>query len=241
VKRLTTPKKKSLFLFETEFKLQARNAAINLTFLRRVGDFLMRVHRGTVAILCTGVVLADAHLARAQDATSANLPEQFETRKVMPTPRPKRKKAEPSLKIASSASSQKLTPVTEQRAPLPEGPVTAAMSLQKKTRAKKRTAQVAQPEAAISLTPTPLSLPAAQAIAVSAPLPEYPYQAKRANITGSGVCVMAIDSASGKVTDVMMAQSTGDAILDKATTNTFRRWRFKPGTVSQVRIPVDYE
>jgi len=40
---------------------------------------------------------------------------------------------------------------------------------------------------------------AAQAMAVSAPLSEYPYQAKRANITGSGVCVMTIDAGSGKV------------------------------------------
>jgi TonB family protein len=78
-------------------------------------------------------------------------------------------------------------------------------------------------------------------MAVSAPLPEYPYQAKRAKITGNGVCIMTIDTASGKVTDAIMTQSTGDAILDKVTTNTFRRWRFKPGTLSQVRLPVDYE
>jgi hypothetical protein len=38
-----------------------------------------------------------------------------------------------------------------------------------------------------------------------------------------------------------MAQSTGDAMLDKVSTNMFRRWRFKPGTMSQVRVPVDYE
>jgi TonB family protein len=186
-------------------------------------------------------VLADALLARAQEATSANLPEQFETREAMPTPRPKKKKAEPSMKITARASSQKPTPVTEQTAHFPEEPVTPAMSLQKKTRAKKRTARTAQPAAASSSTPTPLSLPAAQAMAVSAPLPEYPYQAKRANITGSGVCVMTIDTASGKVTDAMMAQSTGDGILDNVTTSTFRRWRFKPRTVSQVRVPVDYE
>jgi len=78
-------------------------------------------------------------------------------------------------------------------------------------------------------------------MAVSAPLPEYPYQAKRANITGSGVCVMTVDTASGKVTNAVMTQSTGDAMLDTVTTNTFRRWRFKTGTVSQVRVPVDYE
>jgi TonB family protein len=52
---------------------------------------------------------------------------------------------------------------------------------------------------------------------------------------------VTIDTASEKVTDAMTAQSTGDAILDKVTTNTFRRWRFKPGTVSQFRVPIDYE
>jgi outer membrane biosynthesis protein TonB len=39
----------------------------------------------------------------------------------------------------------------------------------------------------------------------------------------------------------MMAQSTGNAILDKVTTETFRRWRFKPGSVSQIRVPITYE
>jgi len=78
-------------------------------------------------------------------------------------------------------------------------------------------------------------------MAVSAPLPEYPYQAKRANITGSGVCVMTVDTASGTATNAMMAQSTGDGILDNVTINTFRRWRFKPGTVSQIRVPINYE
>jgi TonB family protein len=132
-------------------------------------------------------------------------------------------------------------PVTEQTTHPPEEPVTAAMPVQRKTRAKKRTTPAAQFVAASSSTPTPLSLKTAQAMAVSAPLPEYPYQAKRANITGSGVCVMTVDTVSGKVTDAMMTQSTGDGMLDRVTTNTFRKWRFKPGTVSQVRVPIDYE
>src|SRR4029077_18488625 len=51
------PQEKLFFLFGTEFKLQARKAAINLTFLRRVGDFLVRVHRGTIAVLCTKIGL----------------------------------------------------------------------------------------------------------------------------------------------------------------------------------------
>jgi len=100
---------------------------------------------------------------------------------------------------------------------------------------------VVQREMASIPPPTQLSLSAAQAMAVSAPLPEYPYQAKHANITGSGVCVMLVDTVSGKVTNATMMQSTGNRVLDKVTTDTFRRWRFKPGSVSQVGVPVTYE
>jgi periplasmic protein TonB len=200
----------------------------------------MRVHRRILAVLSTGIVLANAPLARAQDATSANLPEQFETREAMLTPKPKKKKAERGLKIAARTSSRKPAAATEQTTPAAELR-TAAGRVEKKSRVKKRATSAMQPQTASSSTPTPLSLAAAQAMAVSAPLPEYPYQAKRANITGSGVCVMTVDTASGKVTDATMTQSTGDGILDKATINTFRKWRFKPGTVSQVGVPVEYE
>ena len=200
----------------------------------------MRVYRGTFVVLITVIVLANGPFARAQEATSANLPEQVDTSEGMLTPKPKKKKAESSLKIAARSSSQKSASVTEQT-PASEEPVTPAAPLEKKARGKKRPTSAARAEAPSSPVVTSLSLPAAQAMAVSAPLPEYPYQAKRAKITGSGVCIMTIDTASGKVTEAMMTQSTGDGILDKVTTNTFRKWRFKPGTVSQVRVPVDYE
>src|SRR5439155_15275909 len=111
----------------------------------------------------------------------------------------------------------------------------------KKARAKKREPSVVQREMASTPPPTQLSIAAAQAMAVSAPLPEYPYEAKHANITGSGVCLMLVDIASGTVTKATMTQSTGNRVVDKVTTDTFRRWRFKPGSVSQVRVPVTYE
>jgi TonB family protein len=37
-----------------------------------------------------------------------------------------------------------------------------------------------------------------------------------------------------------MAQSIGNPILDNAATSAFRQWRFKPGTVSKVRIPITF-
>jgi len=85
----------------------------------------------------------------------------------------------------------------------------------------------------------PMSMSSAKAVAISAPRPEYPYEARKARATGSGVCVMTVDP-SGAVTSAVMAQSTGNAILDNAATSAFRRWRFKPGSVSRVRTPITF-
>jgi TonB family protein len=78
-------------------------------------------------------------------------------------------------------------------------------------------------------------------MAINAPLPQYSYQAKRRNLTGSGLCVVTVDSATGTVTEASMSQSTGSPMLDKLTIQTFKSWRFKPGTVSQLRVPISYE
>ena len=202
--------------------------------------FFLIMYRGTLAVLWGGVVLASAPLARAQEATSPNLPENIETGQATPSLKLKKKKKERSREIAATASSEKPAPAIEQAATAEESTI-AARPPEKKHRVKRRAPPVVQSEPSSFSTPTSLSLSAAQAMAVSAPLPQYPYQAKHANVTGNGVCVMIVDTASGKVTNAMMAQSTGDAILDKVTTETFRRWRFKPGSVSQVRVPVSYE
>jgi TonB family protein len=200
----------------------------------------MRMHGGILAVLCGGVLLANASWARAQDATSANLPEHEEKGEAAPTSKVKKKKAERSREVAAQISSQTPAPVAQETPPAeePKAPVAA---VRKKAPVRRGITSAIQPEAASFPIATQLSLSAAQALAVSAPLPEYPYQAKRANITGSGVCAMLVDTASGKVTNTMMAQSTGNAILDKVTTETFRRWRFKPGSVSQMRVPITYE
>jgi TonB family protein len=198
------------------------------------------VRREILAVLCTGVVLASAPLAHAQEATSPNLPEHIETGEATPPPKLKKKKKEPSREIAATASSEKPAPAIEQPT-TPEEPTRLPAPAEEKHRVKRRATPAVHSEAPSFSAASELSLSVAQAMAVSAPLPEYPYQAKHANVTGSGVCVIIVDTASGKVTNAMMAQSTGNAILDKVTTETFRRWRFKPGSVSQVRVPISYE
>ncbi len=201
----------------------------------------MNLHRGILlTVLCTGVALAASPFARAQDATSATIQEPSKTAKVKPTPSPEKPTSEPSLEISVRTPNQKPAPAAEQT-PGAEELATPSAEAEKKTGVKRRAASATNPMAAKFPVADLMSVSAAKAMAVSAPLPEYPYQARHAHITGSGLCVMTVDTASGNVTSATMAQSTGNAILDKVTTNTFRRWRFKPGTVSQVRVPITYE
>jgi TonB family protein len=79
-----------------------------------------------------------------------------------------------------------------------------------------------------------------KAMVAYAPRPVYPYEARRQRITGSGVALLTIDRSLGTVTDVVMAQTCGNAILDNSTLDALRRWRFKPGSVSRVRVPITY-
>ncbi|MEO5721143.1 MAG: energy transducer TonB [Chthoniobacterales bacterium] len=88
--------------------------------------------------------------------------------------------------------------------------------------------------------PTNKGNTSARALALHAPLPAYPYEARRARITGNGVALLSIDPASGQVTSVTMAQSTGSAVLDNAAISGLRRWRFRPGTRATVRSPITY-
>jgi TonB family protein len=191
----------------------------------------MCFHRGILlSIMCSSVAFGASQVARAQDAASSKLLEPAITVKATPTPRSKKRTSEPMVEIPTEAASEKPPPVAEET-PRAEELATPAPPTGKKTRAKKRVTRAAQP----------MSLSAAKAVAVSTPIPEYPYQARRAHVTWSGVCLMTVDTASGNVTSAVMDQSTGNGILDKVTTDAFRKWRFKPGTVSQIRVPISYE
>ncbi|PYK06706.1 MAG: hypothetical protein DME66_03730 [Verrucomicrobia bacterium] len=99
------------------------------------------------------------------------------------------------------------------------------------------------PEARQKFTPIKaqaMTMSRAKALAVNAPRPQYPYEARSRKITGSGVCVVQVDAASGNVTGGSMTQSTGSPILDNSALTAFRQWRFRPGTVSEVKIPITF-
>jgi TonB family protein len=199
---------------------------------------LMCVYKRTIqSILCIGLALAGSLLARAQELAPANLEELSKRAEATPTPSAERPRAKPSLEISAARPKETLTLIPEQTPPPQEQATPAAAVEKNRPRVGRRA--VVQPKAPPA---SPTSLSAAKAVAISAPLPNYPYEARRAHLSSSsGVCVMFVDTTSGTVTSAVMAQSTGNTILDKITTDTFAKWRFKPGTVSQVQVPITYQ
>ncbi len=73
-----------------------------------------------------------------------------------------------------------------------------------------------------------------------APRPEYPYDARRQKVTGSGVALITVDPFSGSVINVAMVQSAGNRLLDDASIAGLSRWRFRPGTASRIRCPITF-
>ena len=148
--------------------------------------------------------------------------------------------AMPELSAAPSTVTPELTP-----APMPRGTppdikpeyVEETTPPPKRAQAQKFT-PIKAPQAAGR--PGTMSISTAKALATYAPRPQYLYEARSRHITGRGVCVVEVDAGSGSVTSALMASSIGNPILDNAALSAFRQWRFKPGSVSNVRIPITF-
>ena len=66
---------------------------------------------------------------------------------------------------------------------------------------------------------------------LEAPTPWYPDVAERRHIHGSGVFLLRTNIQSGRVTQVIVGQTTGNPLLDDEAVKALRRWRFKPGVL----------
>ena len=75
---------------------------------------------------------------------------------------------------------------------------------------------------------------------ISGRRPEYPYEARRRHLTGTGYIVVEVNPATGRVTRAYMDPGTGSTILDNEALFAFRRWRFKPGTPPRMRSPISF-
>jgi protein TonB len=185
---------------------------------------------GALAIHFAAVAIASIH-PKEEPLDLTNIPEatvemSIEQQPEPPQPTPPPEEEPPPPPPPEAIPEQKPEFVEEKPTPPPKNP------------SNKPVQPIARPKPQGPVGP--MSMSAAKVMAVSAPRPEYPYEARRSKTVGSGVCVMTVDPGSGSVTSADMAQSTGSPILDNAATAAFRRWRFKPGTVSKVRTPITF-
>ena len=88
--------------------------------------------------------------------------------------------------------------------------------------------------------PRSISEKQVRALATYTPTPQYLFEARAKHLQGEGVVRLDVERKTGHVTSARMLQSTGHQILDDEAVKTFRAWRFKPGSVSGVRIPVRF-
>jgi TonB family protein len=77
--------------------------------------------------------------------------------------------------------------------------------------------------------------------ALSMPAPHPPYEARRQHLTVSGIISVEVDRASGLVTRATMKKSTGSSILDQASVNVTKEWRFRPNGPSHLDVPVTFD
>jgi len=126
----------------------------------------MPAHAMSLVVVCTGVCFAGAHLARSQEATSANLPDQFQTGEMIQIQKPKKKKkAESDSQTVATAAKQEAAPVPEQTPAAEQVPAQIAPTEEKKAEPNRST--VSMPPSQKPATPAE-QMPAAEEPAVVA-------------------------------------------------------------------------
>lgn len=183
---------------------------------------------GALAIHGAAVVIASIRPAEPPVEDLSSIPEAVElsldTQPEPPMPTPPPEEEPPPPPPPEAIPEQQPEFVEEKPTPPPKRPPST-----------RPVAPIARPTSPGPTGPAPTG----KAAMVYKPRIEYPYEARRSKITGSGTIVVSV-GADGSVTEASMGASTGSPILDNAATSAFRRARFKPGTVPRVRIPITF-
>ena len=95
-------------------------------------------------LVCTGVCFVGVHLTPAQEATSASLPDQFQTGEMIQIHKPKKKKAESASQTVATAPKQDTAPVPEQPLASVEGPTQIPLPKRKRPSPTKTRPQIHQ-------------------------------------------------------------------------------------------------
>ena len=83
--------------------------------------------------------------------------------------------------------------------------------------------------------------PSVKPFVVKSVATQYPVEARKRHIEGSGVLVGDVDFETGRVVSVRMEKSTGSKMLDQAALRSYGQWQFKPGLIRKFRVPVTFK
>jgi TonB family protein len=89
----------------------------------------------------------------------------------------------------------------------------------------------------------PIEFDKSQLVGADIPKQYRPYYSREAlgrHQTGSGVFILHVDSKTGEVSSITVQKSTGFYLLDTAARTSCIHWRFKPYTVTEVRVPMTF-
>jgi TonB family protein len=73
------------------------------------------------------------------------------------------------------------------------------------------------------------------------PTPEYPIDARRNRMEGTGVFKLLTNQKTGAVSSVRILRSTGYKILDEAAVRGLKNWRLRPASGRAVVVPVTFQ
>src|SRR5690242_8713015 len=76
----------------------------------------------SLVFVCAGVCFAYGRLSQAQEATSASLPDQFQTGEMIQIQKPTKKRPHPSSQTVAAAPKQDSAPVPEEMPAVQESP-----------------------------------------------------------------------------------------------------------------------
>ena len=80
----------------------------------------------------------------------------------------------------------------------------------------------------------------AEDVFLNMPRPEYPLEARKNFVTGSGRYEVIFAPKTGIVTRVTVLETTGSKILDQAAVKALSQWRVRPGTIGRMRVPFTF-
>lgn len=89
-------------------------------------------------------------------------------------------------------------------------------------------------------------IPSTQVMATETPPPDYPIEVACAGIGGTTVLTVTV-GVEGKPTEVVLAQSSGNAALDKAALERVPSWQFQAATrrgepvPMSIKVPVNFK